>query len=386
MEVTALHWVMCGAASVPVLVLAIESLLGSYGAPSSTAANHAPPVTVLMPAHDEASGIERAVGDVLAQLRTGDELIVVADNCSDDTAVLAARLGARVVVRNDCDHRGKGYALEFGSRHVASDPNVVIIIIDADCSPEPGAIHQIATTAANLNAVVQGAYLLTPGSGSSAMVRISCFAFLLKNLVRQRALSRLAGAVLLQGSGMAFPYPIFKRVDWHAGSLVEDLELGMDLLLSGNRVVFDDAALFTSKASSQKGTVGQRRRWEHGALLSMRQFAPRLICAGVLGRPRLLVLALDQLVPPTALLIAVTVSVALLALLLGGSTTPLMILMACLLLLGAGILVAWLRYGRSFVPVAMLPEAIRYIFWKVPIALQFVTRRERNWVRTGREP
>src|SRR5690606_36198236 len=118
----------------------------------------------------------------------------------------------------------------------------------------------------------------------------------------------------------------------------------------------------------------------------MRQFAPRLICAGVLGRPRLLVLALDQLVPPTALLIAVTVSVALLALLLGGSTTPLMILVACLLLLGARILVAWLRYRRSFVPVAVPPDPIRFILWKVPIALQFVARRDRNRVGPGREP
>lgn len=385
MDVTTLLWVLCVGASVPVLVLAVECLLGSFGGPSRATADHAPPVTVLMPAHDEASGIERAVVDVLSQLRIGDELIVVADNCSDDTAALAAGLGARVVVRNDSDRRGKGYALEFGSAHVTSNPNLVVIVIDADCSPEPGAIHQIATTAAKLNAVVQGTYLLTPGAGSSAMVRLSCLAFLLKNLVRQRALRRLTGAALLQGSGMAFPYPIFQRVDWRAGSLVEDLELGMDLLLSGDRVVFDDAALFTSQASSHKATVGQRRRWEHGALLSMGQFAPRLICAGLAGRPRLLVLALDQLVPPTALLIALAACVALLGLLLGGFATPLMLLLSSLLLMGTGILVAWLRYGRSLVPVAMLPEAIRYILWKVPVALQFVTRRERSWVRTGRE-
>lgn len=385
MEITALLWIVCVGASLPVLVLAVECLVGSLGRLSKPAADSAPPLSVLMPAHNEAGGIERAVAEVLAQLRLGDELIVIADNCSDDTGALAARLGARVVVRNEPDKRGKGYALEFGSRHVASDPNRVILVIDADCSPAPDAIHQIARTAAKLGAVVQGTYLLTPGADAGAMVRLSCFAFLLKNLVRQLALRRLAGAALLQGSGMAFPYPIFERIDWRADSLVEDLELGLELVLSGDRVTFDDAALFTSQASSDKATVGQRRRWEHGALLSMGHFVPRLISAGLAGRPRILMLALDQLVPPTALLVAVAGSVALLSLLIGGVTAPLTLLMSALLLLGAGIFAAWVRYGRSFVPIAMLPEAMRYILWKVPIALQFVTRRERNWIRTGRD-
>ena len=48
-----------------------------------------PPVAVLVPAHDEAGGIVATLASITRQLRPGDRLLVVADNCSDETALLA---------------------------------------------------------------------------------------------------------------------------------------------------------------------------------------------------------------------------------------------------------------------------------------------------------
>ena len=48
-----------------------------------------PQVAVLVPAHDEAVGIGATLRSLLAQLAPGDRLLVVADNCSDDTAAIA---------------------------------------------------------------------------------------------------------------------------------------------------------------------------------------------------------------------------------------------------------------------------------------------------------
>jgi cellulose synthase/poly-beta-1,6-N-acetylglucosamine synthase-like glycosyltransferase len=58
-------------------------------------------VAVLVPAHDESSGLLPTLADIKAQMRIGDRLVVVADNCSDDTAAVAAAAGAEVVERND---------------------------------------------------------------------------------------------------------------------------------------------------------------------------------------------------------------------------------------------------------------------------------------------
>jgi cellulose synthase/poly-beta-1,6-N-acetylglucosamine synthase-like glycosyltransferase len=386
MVVTAFLWIVALAAALPVLMLALECGIGAFAAAPADKVGNAPPVIVVMPAHDEAGGIERVISAVQSQLRQEDELLVIADNCSDDTAAIATRQGARVLVRYDPDKRGKGHALEFARAHMAPAAGRIVMILDADCTPAPGAIQHAAAMAARHDAVVQGAYLLQPPAGAGALVRLSCLAFLVKNLVRQQALRRLAGAALLQGSGMAFPWPLFSRMDLRPGSLVEDLELGLGLLLRGHRVMFDGAARFLSEAGSEKATVGQRRRWEHGTLMAMVHYAPRLMRAGFTGRPHLLVVAFDQLVPPAAMLIAIAGGLALLLAAVAGFAAPVMVLSTAILLLGAGLAGAWARHGQTLVPPAMLGESLRYLAWKIPIALQFVTRRERQWIRTERGP
>ena len=45
------------------------------------------------------------------------------------------------------------------------------------------------------------------------MVQLSSFAFLVKNLVRQRGLQRIAGKVHLTGTGMALPWRLFDQAD-----------------------------------------------------------------------------------------------------------------------------------------------------------------------------
>jgi len=295
-------------------------------------------------------------------------------------------MGAAVFERHDPERRGKGYALEFGRRFIAANPAQIVIVLDADCTPAPYALRHLAATAAKRHAVVQGAYLLVPPPGAPAIVRVSCFAFLVKNLVRQLGLRRLAGVALLQGSGMAFPYSIFRRIEWNAASLVEDLDLGLRLLCAGEAVVFDDGARFYSEASSLQGTGSQRRRWEHGMLQCMLDFAPRLALAAFQGRPHLLFVAFTLLVPPTVLLLMVATAATALVLLLSGLSAPLLVLLASWLAMGTGLFAAWSIYGRAMLPARSLRDVFGYAIWKLPILLQFVTRRERQWVRTEREP
>ena len=52
-----------------------------------------PTIAVLMPAHNESLVIAQTVQSVLMQLSNQDQLLVVADNCSDDTAIIAKNLG-----------------------------------------------------------------------------------------------------------------------------------------------------------------------------------------------------------------------------------------------------------------------------------------------------
>jgi len=55
----------------------------------------------VIPAHDEANGIARCVQNLrLATAARTAEVVVIADNCSDQTAAVALSAGARVIERN----------------------------------------------------------------------------------------------------------------------------------------------------------------------------------------------------------------------------------------------------------------------------------------------
>ena len=54
-------------------------------------------VVVLVPAHDEAASIGTTLRALQAQTRRPDRVVVVADNCTDDTVAIARAAGAEVV-------------------------------------------------------------------------------------------------------------------------------------------------------------------------------------------------------------------------------------------------------------------------------------------------
>ncbi len=82
-------------------------------------------VSVVFPAYNEATGIARAVADFLA-CPAVDEVLVVDNNSSDDTAALALAAGARVVTET---RQGYGYALQRGLREASGD---YIILAEPD--------------------------------------------------------------------------------------------------------------------------------------------------------------------------------------------------------------------------------------------------------------
>src|SRR6185312_3189769 len=77
-----------------------------------------PRTAIVVPAHNEESGIARTINSVLREI-DGDPnvaVVVIADNCTDATAERAGRAGARALVRHDANLRGKGHALHFAFR------------------------------------------------------------------------------------------------------------------------------------------------------------------------------------------------------------------------------------------------------------------------------
>jgi len=115
------------------VLLAVKSNDAHAGDPGAAAGTAA----VLVPAHNESQNLVPTLLDIRAQLGEGDRLVVVADNCTDDTAEVARACQAEVIVRNCPEKRGKSYALDWGVRNLGEVRPDTVIIVDADCRLGP---------------------------------------------------------------------------------------------------------------------------------------------------------------------------------------------------------------------------------------------------------
>lgn len=346
-------------------------------------------VAVLVPAHNEELGLDACLKSILQEKRAIDRLIVIADNCSDRTGVVADAAGAEVITRNDTQRRGKGYALDFGIQHLRTDPPDIVVIIDADCRVESGGISRLTRYCAEVARPVQALYLMSSSGHGGVRMRIAEFAWRVKNLARPLGMRNLGLPSQLMGTGMAFPWECISRAQLATGHIVEDLQLGIDLALAGTAPRFLPDALFTSEfANSQDGFSTQRTRWEHGHLSLILGTVPRLIFASVASLDvGLLALALDLSVPPLALLTmlagigwALTLGLYLLA----GDRAPLILMSTTCAMLAFSVFVSWFRFARNTISLRDLSFSVIYSIGKIPLYLRFLYARQFDWVRSKR--
>lgn len=392
--ITVVSWLLCALLLLillPVLVLCAQVLLACLPArPVPVAQGRRPRLAVLVPAHNESSIIIATLNSLLPQLQAGDRLLVVADNCTDDTAALARAAGAEVTERSNQQQRGKGYALDFGVLHLAADAPEVIIIVDADCQVSEGTLARLAISCIDSGRPVQALYLMHAPEGSGLKVRIAEFAWRVKNLVRPVGWARLGLPCQLMGSGMAFAWQDIGLINLASGHIVEDLQMGLDFCRSGKPPLFCPAAHVSSYfPRSDEGLNTQRTRWEHGHLGVILSDAPKLLLESLRrGNWKLLGMSLDLLVPPLVLLIlvvAVAFSIAWLLFVLGGLLVPALIASIGMLLLGLAIISAWAKFGREIVSIVALLYAPFYILKKIPLYLNFLLKRQVDWVRSKRD-
>ena len=369
-------------------VLAGLRPLGTRAASSASAPEPASAI-VIVPAHNEEASIAATVEALGAEAEGIAELLVVADNCSDRTAQLARAAGARVIVRNDSDRRGKGFALAFAREELSKAPPAVVLIIDADCRIDRAGLRALIDAAITRSGPVQAVNLLRPDLGAAPFVQVSNFAFMLRNLVRQRGLQRLAGRVHLTGTGMAFPWTLFCEADLGGASIVEDLNLGVSLAAKGHPAVLIEDANVWSAAASAKDTLQQRERWEGG-------FLTNALPVGISGLWRSLarfdgrgmVAAIDLCIPPLVVLGLLDVAALVvlgLAAALSGITYPLIAALVASASAGFAVFLAWLCEGRAFASLGAIASIPIYAARKLPIYARLLIRgAPRDWVRTDR--
>lgn len=194
-------------------------------------------VSILIPARDEAHNLAVTLPLLLAQ--GADEVIVLDDQSSDNTAALARRLGAKVLAGKPLPHgwRGKNWACQQLYEEAGGD---ILIFTDADVSWQAGALdsvlHELEHSRADLLSVFpQGRYgtlgerLITPLLDDVLL----CFfpAPLLK--------LPFASASAAIGQCMVFRRGAYEKLGGHAavrGEIMEDVVFGQKVKAGGGQL------------------------------------------------------------------------------------------------------------------------------------------------------
>ena len=360
-------------ALIQIVILSIEcvSSLLPEDIKSKSAQNQItrPSITVLVPAHNEEKVIGRALTALVPQLTVKDQLVVIADNCTDNTAKLSCQLGATVIERNDHLNRGKGYALDYGLRFIESNPPQVVAIVDADCVVQPDSINQIALEVMKTDRPVQAVYLMESAATSNPHNLISALAFKIKNLVRPTGLARLNLSCLLTGTGMAFPWTAISQVSLASGNIVEDMQLSVDLALAGNAPKFcPQAKVLGILPQKEQAANSQKKRWTHGHLKTILTQCPKLVKESIVQRRfDLFAIALDLFILPLSLLVMIWLVSMIGGLLIGilsGDWKISIISAFAGILLFISLFGTWVKFARNEISIENLLTLPWYIFKK----------------------
>jgi 1,2-diacylglycerol 3-beta-glucosyltransferase len=349
---------------------------------------------VIVPAHDEEAGIGRTVRSLLSldYPRELFRVTVVADNCTDETAARARELGASLIVRQEPQLRGKGYALAYAfERTLAEGLADAVVVVDADAVASPNLLRAFADRLERGATAVQADYaVLNPDA--SWRTRLMTIALASFHRLRSRARERLGVSCGLRGNGMCFSCALLREVPHQAYSITEDLEYGLRLTEAGHRIHYaEQGQVLGEMVASESASRSQRRRWEEGRRALASRHGWRLLVQALRRRDGVLLdLALDLLVPPLGnlcLWIALGAAASgALSLASGHATLSLALWAACVPGLAAYVLCGWALSGTGVRGLFDLSvHAPLYVLWKLALKVRPKQQVSGEWVRTPRE-
>lgn len=345
---------------------------------------------VIIPAHNEEAGIAEAVSSVRAIDWPVDRFraMVVADNCTDATAEVASRAGAEVLVRQNAELRGKGYALTYAfAESRKREWADAVVIIDADSRVSTNLLEAIAARIEQGEKAVQVHYGVAniEASWRTRLMAIALGAF---HKVRSRGRERLGLSCGIRGNGWCVTHALLKQVPFERFSLAEDVDYGIDLGMNDVRIAYADEAWCDGEmVSGGANAQSQRQRWEQGRIDIVRNRLLPLLKRAVTKPSKVcLDLAMDLLVLPLSYVALNAVLLTAAGWLLSAMNTDSVWFWLGPLCCGALALYVLRGWQLSNTGVRGLVDLLRapfFMLWK--LAVMFRYRAGGEWVRTKRE-
>jgi cellulose synthase/poly-beta-1,6-N-acetylglucosamine synthase-like glycosyltransferase len=259
------------------------------------------PVSVVVPAYNEAANIAATVRSLVANDYPHIEVIVVDDGSTDATARIVAGLRLPNVRLLRQANAGKPAALNHGLNHAQCD---LIILVDGDTVFEPDAIGRLVQPFAEpgVGAVSGNTKIANRGRLLGKWQHLE---YVMGFNLDRRMFDVAQCMPTVPGAIGAFRRRALDDVGGvSSATLAEDTDLTMAVIRAGWRVVYvQDAIAWTEAPATVRQLWQQRYRWCYGTLQSMWKHRRALAergAAGRLGRRGLAYLLLFQIMLPLA--------------------------------------------------------------------------------------
>ncbi|MEU3647074.1 bifunctional polysaccharide deacetylase/glycosyltransferase family 2 protein [Lentzea sp. NPDC034063] len=258
---------------------------------------HAPPVSVVVPAFNEALNIVATVRSIAGNNHLADvEVIVVDDGSTDGTADIAEELDLPGVTVIRQTNQGKPAALNAGIREATHD---VLVLVDGDTIFEPDTVGQLVQPFADndVGAVSGNAKV---GNRQGLLGRWQHLEYCAGSNLDRQILHALRCIPTVPGAVGAFRRAALVDVGGVSDdTLAEDTDLTMAVTRAGWRVAYrPEAKAWTEAPATVHGLFKQRYRWSYGTFQAMWKHRGALVENGPMGRFGILYLLAFHLLLP----------------------------------------------------------------------------------------
>jgi biofilm PGA synthesis N-glycosyltransferase PgaC len=231
-----------------------------------------PVISVVIPAHDEAEVIDKAVSAVLRLRWPHLDVIVVDDGSRDETRgrVRPFLADARVRLLHKPSNEGKSMAINDALPICHGD---LVLLMDADGVPDPTALERLAphfVRGGKIAAVTGNPRVLNT---RTVLARLQAIEFTSTIGIQRRGDSVWGRLMTVSGLCVLFDRRVVESVYGFAPDMAtEDIDLSWRLQLAGYDVVYEPCALFGMEApESLRALWRQRKRWVVGLAQVLRR-------------------------------------------------------------------------------------------------------------------
>jgi len=228
------------------------------------AADWSPPVTVLVPAFNEAAGIEATLRSLARTDHPDVRVVVIDDGSTDDTAEIAEGLGLPQVTVLRQANAGKAAALNTGLAHSSTE---VVVMLDGDTVFQVDTIrHLVQPLADPAVGAVSGNTKV--GNRRGVLGRWQHLEYVIGFNLDRRMYDLLHCMPTVPGAIGAFRRSTLTAVGGLSDdTLAEDTDLTMAIGRTGQRVVYQERAVaWTEAPATLTALWRQRYRWCYGTL------------------------------------------------------------------------------------------------------------------------